>query len=359
MAVSDDVLHSGTAPDTSLATDITNASTTITLASGTGWPAPTGGQIAYGTLDPDTANEESFTYTARSGGSLTGVTRARNGTSAVAHSEGAVVRHQWTAQEADDVTRTTLNTLGRVTAANQLLVSDSTTTLAALDVAASRIVGRAAAGNVDDLTAAQVKTLLAITGADVSDLETVTKEYARDALGTALTAGAGVTITPNDGADTITIAATGAPAFVGVQAINSAGQTVNNSVAAQIAFDGTDAFDTDAFHDPSTNNTRLTIPSGKGGKYLLTARASWTNGATVSGNIEVYFKHNGSALLEGRMIKRSAELEANNVQSMLIEAVVSLSVTDYVEVCFDNTSGSNAAVTGSGGCRATATFLGA
>lgn len=43
----------------------------------------------------------------------------------------------------------------------------------------------------------------------VGDVTQYTDEMARDALGTALTAGAGITITPNDGSDTITIAATG------------------------------------------------------------------------------------------------------------------------------------------------------
>lgn len=43
----------------------------------------------------------------------------------------------------------------------------------------------------------------------VGDVTQYTDEMARDALGTALTAGTGITITPNDGADTITIAATG------------------------------------------------------------------------------------------------------------------------------------------------------
>jgi hypothetical protein len=42
-----------------------------------------------------------------------------------------------------------------------------------------------------------------------STISQYTDEMARDALGTALVAGTGISITPNDGADTITIAATG------------------------------------------------------------------------------------------------------------------------------------------------------
>lgn len=55
-------------------------------------------------------------------------------------------------------------------------------------------------------------TLPASTGtialtSDIPSQSTI-EEYARDALGTALTQGTGITITPNDGADTITIATT-------------------------------------------------------------------------------------------------------------------------------------------------------
>jgi hypothetical protein len=74
-------------------------------------------------------------------------------------------------------------------------------------VATARILGRTTAGTgtAEELTAAQAKTLLGIGTADVAGLD----EQVRDVMGTALVAGTNVTITPNDGADTITIAATG------------------------------------------------------------------------------------------------------------------------------------------------------
>lgn len=56
----------------------------------------------------------------------------------------------------------------------------------------------------------------------------------------------------------------GAASFRGCLATLSADQTAINATGAgyTIPFDGADVYDTDSIHDPVTNNTRLTIPSG-------------------------------------------------------------------------------------------------
>ena len=65
-----------------------------------------------------------------------------------------------------------------------------------------------------------------------------------------------------------------AAGFVGCQAIGD-NFTVSYTQYADLAipFASTDKFDTHGFHDPSTNNTRITIPTGYGGKYLFTFTA--------------------------------------------------------------------------------------
>lgn len=87
-------------------------------------------------------------------------------------------------------------------------------------------------------------------------------------------------------------AGSGGAAFVGVSVKHSttyAGGTV-------MPFD-TESFDTDGFHDNVTNNSRLTVPAGLGGRYLVVARP--TKASSV--HIDWYIKKNGSNILYGAM----------------------------------------------------------
>ena len=51
-------------------------------------------------------------------------------------------------------------------------------------------------------------------------------------------------------------------------------QTLNNGSNTYGAFTGADIKDTNGFHDPAVNNTRLTIPVGQDGPYLLSIQCS-------------------------------------------------------------------------------------
>lgn len=193
--------YSGSAAATTLSAGITAADTTITVTSGASYAGLTNFRI---TINQGESTEEEVEVASVSGNTFQNCVRGVGGTTAAAHASGETVEHTSSKRDFEEANYAVSETVGKITAANQLLVSDAANSLAALDVAASRIVGRAAAGNVDDLTVAQVKTLLAYASADISDLA----ETIRDTIGSALTAGAGITLTVNDAGDTITVAST-------------------------------------------------------------------------------------------------------------------------------------------------------
>ena len=61
----------------------------------------------------------------------------------------------------------------------------------------------------------------------------------------------------------------GAAAFVGCSLTRTGAQTLTTATITNITF-GNEDFDTDGFHSTSSNTDRITIPSGKDGKYLVT-----------------------------------------------------------------------------------------
>lgn len=71
------------------------------------------------------------------------------------------------------------------------------------------------------------------------------------------------------------ITGVGVAAFVGAKVYNSANVALSTAADTLITFDS-EEYDTDAFHDPGSNPGRLTIPSGKDGKYRIQAQARLT-----------------------------------------------------------------------------------
>lgn len=143
-----------------------------------------------------------------------------------------------------------------------------------------------------------------------------------------------------------------ASTFVGVSCYNSGGPTIANSTYTALTFDSED-YDTDAFHSTSSNTSRITIPTGKGGKYLLNAVIGWE--ANSTGTRGMAFYKNG-ALVTYPMQYPTATVETWYNGSM----VLSLAAADYVEVYAFQSSGGNLNAKGTAtGIRFEATYLGA
>lgn len=85
------------------------------------------------------------------------------------------------------------------------------------------------------------------------------------------------------------------PTAVGVSATRSgAGFTVNAATYTAVTYD-TEQWDTDNIHSNTTNTTRFTVPTGKGGKWVLNVALLWA-GITTAGSMRIGIYKNGSII---------------------------------------------------------------
>lgn len=133
-------------------------------------------------------------------------------------------------------------------------------------------------------------------------------------------------------------AASSTPTYAGVSVFKSGNQAIANATFTAVTFDS-ETFDTDAFHSTSTNTSRLTVPSGKAGKYLISGTIAF---ATGTGTREVAYYKNGAALNYGPTLPASANPLGTYIP---ISYVADLAVADYVEIFVYQNSGGNLNVT--------------
>ena len=127
-------------------------------------------------------------------------------------------------------------------------------------------------------------------------------------------------------------AAPAGSSFVGCSISNTnTNVSIANNTNVKVAMN-TEEFDTDGFHDNSTNNTRITIPAGKAGTYLLTGSTFFDGHVTGERSDQIY--------------KNNSEIKATFTPptgtancGILVTAVVSLAVSDYVEFVIKQNSG--------------------
>jgi hypothetical protein len=128
----------------------------------------------------------------------------------------------------------------------------------------------------------------------------------------------------------------GIPNANGVTFYATGSQSIANNT--NTALTGTlEYFDTDGYHSTSTNTSRITIPSGLGGKYLVTSTVNWDKSATGS-RVAKIFK-NGAAtvpLFYDVIVGSSAEYVNNK-----LSAVIDLVAGDYIELYVIQNTGGN------------------
>jgi len=126
----------------------------------------------------------------------------------------------------------------------------------------------------------------------------------------------------------------GGSTFVGASAYKSATQSISNNTWTALTFDS-ENFDTNTFHDNSSNTSRFTVPAGKGGYYLITGNVVFAGNSTGVRNTGIY--KNGAAFV----YTGGAYTSPANDQRLNFSYVMSLVATDYVECYALQTSGGN------------------
>jgi len=123
--------------------------------------------------------------------------------------------------------------------------------------------------------------------------------------------------------------------FIGCFIQDGDNQSVANTTYTSAVFDGADLIDTDAFHNPSSNNTRITIPTGLGGKYLFFAQLTFAS--DTSGNQQIArFAKNGTLVASASSLRGTSP--ATQMTSLWMADLVA---TDYMEIQGYQSSGGN------------------
>jgi hypothetical protein len=129
-----------------------------------------------------------------------------------------------------------------------------------------------------------------------------------------------------------TWAAPAAGTFVGVSVSSTTDQTINNATYTALTWDG-EYFDTDNYHSNVTNNSRITIPAGKAGKYLISGYVTYDNGTT--GSRQLVIRKNGSSTYTQSLTA------ANFYPTGTVTYIADLAVSDYIEMAVWQSQGSS------------------
>jgi hypothetical protein len=147
--------------------------------------------------------------------------------------------------------------------------------------------------------------------------------------------------------------ASAATTFSGCAVRKSAAQSIADSTFTLVTFN-TEDYDTDAYHDNSTNTSRFTVPSGKAGYFLLTGNIEFAGNNT--GTRIVNLKKNGSTIRDVWQLESPGASGA----SFGLSRVLNLAVGDYVEIdVFQNSGMALDIASGTAGTCVEFTYLGA
>jgi len=121
--------------------------------------------------------------------------------------------------------------------------------------------------------------------------------------------------------------------FVGASIRNDSGTSVADSTTTTMPFPQ-ETFDTSAFHDNTTNNSRFTVPSGKAGYYRITYTVLY-EGYSSSHSVRLVYFLNGTQIC----LYKDACVGGVGEQNYFFSRTVNLAVGDYIELKLWQNSG--------------------
>jgi hypothetical protein len=126
----------------------------------------------------------------------------------------------------------------------------------------------------------------------------------------------------------------GGSSFVGCSLKRSTNLTINTATITYVEWDD-EFFDTNSFHDNSTNPTRITIPSGKGGYYLFVYNQLAAN--PVAGTFVTYRLRKNGTQIRAAINQTGGNTAGYSYQS--VSFIVDAAVGDYFDVGVSQNSG--------------------
>ena len=120
-----------------------------------------------------------------------------------------------------------------------------------------------------------------------------------------------------------------AASYVGALAYFFSSQNLTSGVAVVLTF-ADEAWDTNGFHSTSSNTSRMTIPSGYGGKYLVQIVASVTTGTDTSIRLLKNGANISSRGLNSSQLQQHVNTGGNTLQHSA-SFVIDVAATDYLE----------------------------
>lgn len=131
-----------------------------------------------------------------------------------------------------------------------------------------------------------------------------------------------------------------------VMVTDTATTSVATATWQQLTF-ATEEYDSGGFHSTSTNTSRLTVPTGYGGIYQVTASVTWTQNA--GNGVFIQIRKNGAASTAPSLASSMANfgsLLANGDPIIQCNGQLRLAAGDYLEVYTAQNSGGSLALKG-------------